>query len=297
MFNPTKTWRKWHHKINTTQRRYALTSAIAASAITGLVQARGHKVDKVPELPLVISNDLESTNKTSKAIEILTKIGAFDDVQKVKDSRNLRRGVGKSRNRRYVQRRGPLVVYSEDNGLVKALRNVPGVDMVNVTRLNLLSLAPGGHLGRFIVWTKGAFEKLDALYGSYSKRSTMKTGYTLPRATMSQADLNRIINSDEIQSVLHLPKVQKRVQRKKNPLRNLGVMNKLNPYNKALLRKQLLAKKIAKTPLSKDKKAAIRKQKKARMSLALFLRSQHQESPILSIMKTMFLSLMQPMPH
>jgi len=262
MFNPTKTWRKWHHKINVTQRRYALVSALAASAITGLVQARGHRVDKVPELPLVVSNDIESTRKTQKALEILEAIGAFDDTQKVKDSRNLRRGVGKSRNRRYVQRRGPLVVYSEDNGLVKAFRNIPGVDTVNVTRLNLLSLAPGGHLGRFIVWTKGAFEKLDSLYGTQFKAAAEKTGYHLPRASMSQADLNRIINSDEIQSVIRLPKKPRQVQRKKNALRNLGVMNKLNPHNIILRRNQLKKKAAPKVKLDAAKKAAIKKQKK-----------------------------------
>ena len=28
-----------------------------------------------------------------------------------------------------------------------------------------MQLAPGGHLGRFIIWTKSAFSKLDELYG------------------------------------------------------------------------------------------------------------------------------------
>ena len=26
--------------------------------------------------------------------------------------------------------------------------------------LNLLKLAPGGHVGRFVIWTEGAFKKL-----------------------------------------------------------------------------------------------------------------------------------------
>merc|ERR1712195_412562 len=43
MFNPTKTWRKWHRKINVNQRRYAICSALAASALPALVMARGHK--------------------------------------------------------------------------------------------------------------------------------------------------------------------------------------------------------------------------------------------------------------
>merc|ERR1711976_788237 len=53
MFAPTKTWRKWHRKINTTQKRYAVASALAATAVPALVMARGHKVETVPEIPLV----------------------------------------------------------------------------------------------------------------------------------------------------------------------------------------------------------------------------------------------------
>ena len=59
------------------------------------------------------------------------------------------------RNRRYVQRRGPLVVYGEDNGIKKAFRNISGVEVADVTALNLLQLAPGGHLGRFVIFTDG----------------------------------------------------------------------------------------------------------------------------------------------
>ncbi|MCT8882745.1 hypothetical protein K4W56_20845, partial [Clostridioides difficile] len=88
----------------------------------------------------------------------------------------------------------------------------------NVERLNLLQLAPGGHLGRFIIWTKSAFQKLDSLYGTYSKKSASKTGYQLPRHQMNNANLGRLINSDEIQSVVRAGKYQKhRRFQKKNP--------------------------------------------------------------------------------
>merc|ERR1712168_1775264 len=33
MFAPTKTWRRWHHRINTNQKRYAMCSAIAATGV------------------------------------------------------------------------------------------------------------------------------------------------------------------------------------------------------------------------------------------------------------------------
>jgi large subunit ribosomal protein L4e len=35
MFAPTKTWRRWHRRINVNQKRYAICSAIAATGIPG----------------------------------------------------------------------------------------------------------------------------------------------------------------------------------------------------------------------------------------------------------------------
>ena len=164
-------------------------------------------------------------------------------------SKNLRRGKGKMRNRRYVQRKGPLVIYGNDAGIrcglgwaglgwaghvacaglgmwhvlgwacgmcragwgrarsacragggaagccpaglphpaaispaparppaprtaarSRAFRNLPGVEVASVDRLNLLQLAPGGHLGRFCIWTKSAVEKLDKIFGERAGR-------------------------------------------------------------------------------------------------------------------------------
>lgn len=243
MFAPTKTWRRWHRKINVNQKRFALVSALAASAVPALVMARGHRVDQVPEIPLVVDNkSIDTIDKTSKAVKFLKSINAYPDVERVADSRKLRAGKGKMRNRRYVQRVGPLVVYNTTSPLTKAFRNIPGVELANVNRLNLLRLAPGGHLGRFIIFTKDAFAQLDALYGSQTKSATLKTDYRVPRAVLTNAELGRIINSDEIQSAIRAKKPQCRiVQRKKNPLNNLTEMIKLNPYAKVAHRKAILS--------------------------------------------------------
>jgi len=243
MFAPTKTWRRWHRKINTNQRRYALTSALAASALPSLVMARGHKIDNIPEVPLVVDNKaVDSLDKTSSAVALLKALSAFDDIQRVKETEKLRSGKGKMRNRRWVRRLGPLVIYSKAGPLVKALRNLPGVDVCEVSRLNLLQLAPGGHVGRFIIWTKDAFERLDSLYGTFRKGATEKTGYFLPAPIMKNPDLGRIINSAEVQTVLR-PKSQTRFRtsRKKNPLKNIHFMIKMNPYAQVLRRKDLVA--------------------------------------------------------
>jgi large subunit ribosomal protein L4e len=95
---------------------------------------------QVPEMPLVISNDAEGIKKTSKALAALAAIGAKADTDKARDSVNIRRGKGKMRNRRYIGRKGPLVVYAEDEGIAKAFRNLPGVELACVERLSLLQV-------------------------------------------------------------------------------------------------------------------------------------------------------------
>merc|ERR1719399_903911 len=200
MFAPTKIWRKWHSKSNLNERRFAVCSALAASALPSLVMARGHKIDEVPELPLVLSNAVESTTKTGNAVSILKRFAADADVDHVKDSKKVRRGKGKMRNRRYTQRRGPL----------------------------------------------------DKTFGTFRKFSEQKKGFKLPFPMMANADLARVINSDEVQSKVNPAKEQKlqRVVHKKNPLKNLGSMIKLNPYAKTLRRMELLASE------ARDKKKA-----------------------------------------
>jgi large subunit ribosomal protein L4e len=203
--------------------------------------ARGHRIDQIAEVPLVVSDSVQDVSKTKDAVRIMKAIRAYADVEKSKDSRKIRAGKGKMRNRRYVQKKGPLIIYNEDHGLTRAFRNLPGVEMLHVDRLNLLQLAPGGHLGRFCIWTKSAFSKLDALYGTWRKKSTEKKNYNLPRPKMIQTDLSRLINSDEIQKVVRpvKPNAARRSQ-KKNPLKNLNVMLRLNPYMKTFRRHAIL---------------------------------------------------------
>merc|ERR1711966_546423 len=182
MFAPTKTWRRWHRKVNTTQRRYAVSSALAASAVPALVMARGHKIDEVPEVPLVVEDALESATKTSAAKDVLAALGALDDVTKAADSKKIRAGKGKARGRRYVLRRGPLIIYKNNDGVEQAFRNLP-------------QLAPGGHMGRFCIWSQSALDALGDIYGA--------DGKNIPEDLMANADLARIINSDEVQSALN----------------------------------------------------------------------------------------------
>ncbi|XP_017758063.1 PREDICTED: 60S ribosomal protein L4 [Eufriesea mexicana] len=244
MFAPTKPWRRWHRRINVNQKRYALVSAIAASGVPALVQSKGHMIQEVPEFPLVVSDKIQEYNKTKQAVIFLRRIKAWNDIQKVYKSQRFRAGKGKMRNRRRIQRRGPLIVYGQDQGIRKAFRNIPGIDLMNINKMNLLKLAPGGHVGRFVIWTKSAFEKLDALYGTWRKESQLKTDYNLPFPKMANTDLSRLLKSEEIRKVLRAPRKKVvRSAKKLNPLTNTRAMLRLNPYAAVLKRAAILTAK------------------------------------------------------
>lgn len=144
-------------------------------------------------------------------------------------------------------------MYNQDNGIVKAFRNVPGVDILCVDRLNLLKIAPGGHLGRLIIWTASAFRKLDPIYGTETKKSKVKAGFSIPRAKMTNADFSRLIRSEEIiKAVRPRKKPKKAVRVRRNPLKHSKLMGRLNPYAAVLKRAAILAQRKAQKMLTKD---------------------------------------------
>jgi len=276
MFAPTRTWRRWHRKVNINQKRYAVASAIAASAIPALVMARGHHISAIPELPLVVATaSVETLTKTKAALALLTTLKANADVERTKETKKTS-GKARLRNRIKKIKVGPLVVVgSKGTSTQRAFRNLAGVQVANVQSLNLLLLAPGGHLGRFIIWTQSAFEQLNSVFGTADKASTQKKGYFLPRPIISNPDVRRAIQSDSIQAVVSAkPKAFVRFNRP-NYLKNPRAMYKLNPYaaiehgNSKALYKRAVAAKKAGTTLRKtirkknNSKALLKKVKQA----------------------------------
>jgi large subunit ribosomal protein L4e len=254
MFAPLRTWRKWHRKVNTNQKRHAVASALAASACAPLVLARGHDVNAVPELPLVMDSlNVDSTQAMLKSLKAVGASAALANSNK----KHLRAGSGKMRYSRYQISRGPLIVYGDENPLVKrTARNLPGVDTCSVHRLNLLQLAPGGHLGRFVIYTADAFKALNTVFGTYREKGIEKSGYQLNRNCMSVCDIARIINSDQVQAKLRAIRKSDVLKKttKKNPLKNKTAMARLNPYYK----KQLELEQKAEAARGVARKAALK---------------------------------------
>nr|UXY88396.1 60S ribosomal protein L1 [Cryptomonas curvata] len=194
MFGPTTTWRKWHHKINKNQRKHAIRSAIASSGISSLITARGHNLKKIPEIPLVLEGSVESFSKTNQGQKLLKCVGVSDEIKK---KNSIRHGKGKMRNRRFSKFKGPIVIYEKN---ARCFRNIKGIDICCVNSLNLLNLAPGGHIGRLCIWTYLSFSKLDILFNlneNFNKKKILNSNNII-----TSPNLKKIINSDRVQSLI-----------------------------------------------------------------------------------------------
>lgn len=159
--HPPKVEKILHERINKKERRKAIRSAIAATAIKDLVIARGHIVDKVPQIPLIVSDDFERIGVMADLKKALTSLGLWEDIERVAERIRIRSGKGKMRGRRYKEGKSLLIVVSTtDAPVIKVARNLPGVDAIPVRNLSVLYLAPGGVPGRLTVWTLSAIEEL-----------------------------------------------------------------------------------------------------------------------------------------
>ena len=167
--HPPTSEKKINKKIPRKEKRLALLSAIAATASKEIVASRGHSIEDVPQIPLIVTDDIEKLKKTKEVEEALIQLGVLSDVYRVRESRKIRAGKGKRRGRRLKQAVGPLIVVTENKGVIEAARNIPGVDIVTVKDLNAEILAPGAHPGRLTIWTESAIEKLTELYSPGGK--------------------------------------------------------------------------------------------------------------------------------
>ncbi len=146
-------------KINAKERKLATASAIAATAVKELVAERGHMIDKVPQIPLVVSDELEKLKTAKEVEETFSKLGLSEDLQRAK-ARKVRAGKGTMRGRRYKKKKSALVVVSDSADVFKGASNYPGIDVVKAEHLGVEQLAPGTHHGRLTIYTKSAIDAI-----------------------------------------------------------------------------------------------------------------------------------------
>jgi large subunit ribosomal protein L4e len=163
--HPPKAEKKIVKDIPRKEAKFALTSAIAATAQKDVVAKRGHIVEKVVQIPLIIDDAIENLTRAKEVETVFTSLGIDGDIARVRNSRTVRAGKGKIRGRKMKQAVGPLIVVCDGVNLIAAANNIPGVQVTTVLNLNTEMLAPGTHPGRLTVWTNGAIEQLKTLYG------------------------------------------------------------------------------------------------------------------------------------
>jgi len=156
--HPPKPIKIWAKKINDTERRKAIRSALAATVVKTLVAKRGHHVPQ--QYPFLLENKFEAIAKTRDIIDALEKLGFNDELNRSSE-KILHAGRARRRGRGVRRKKGPLFVVSNTCSLIHAVQNIPGVDVVPVHQLNVSLLAPGAHMGRLTLFTEGAIERLE----------------------------------------------------------------------------------------------------------------------------------------
>ena len=153
--HPPKAEKNWSVKINRKERHKAIRSALSAVISADAVKARGHVVPD--SYPFVLDKSFESIERTKDLRQSLAKLGFDDELARV-SSPSIRAGVGKSRGRPYQNKKSLLFVVSKDCPLLRAAKNLAGVDVIPVTSLNAEYLAPGSQPGRATLFTDSALE-------------------------------------------------------------------------------------------------------------------------------------------
>jgi len=155
--HPLKAWEILAENINKKEKRLALKSAIATTTMKELVEKR-FIVEK--ELPIVVEDSFEDVKKTKEVLEILNKVGVGKDLENARGKIRKRAGRGKARGRVWKMKKSVLIVAGKNSPILKASRNLPGVDAVTAQSLNVELLAPGTEAGRLVVFTKSAIIEL-----------------------------------------------------------------------------------------------------------------------------------------
>src|SRR4030067_2123231 len=84
--HPPRVEKKILKSIPKKEAKLALISAIAATAQKETVAARGHKVEGVPQIPVIVDDAIEGLTKAKEVEETLTNLGVIQDMTRVRDS-------------------------------------------------------------------------------------------------------------------------------------------------------------------------------------------------------------------
>lgn len=141
-------------EINIKEYQKAIRSAIAATSHQQYL-----KFQLQSEPPIIVAASAESISKTKDVVKML---GSLKLDQYVENGKRMtkRKGIRRlSSQRRY--KKSVLIVAEKGSGLIKAARNMAGVDACSVDELTANALAPGGRPGRLTIWSEKVLPGMD----------------------------------------------------------------------------------------------------------------------------------------
>lgn len=153
--HPPKPQKILVEQMNKKEYAKAMRSALAATAVAELVNAR-HKSELT--VPIIIENDFEKLKKTKEVISALHALKLSTVLAKSKDGKKRCSGVRRRVGRVSYPKAALIVVSGGD--ILKSGRNIPGVDVVKVEELKVKHLAPGALPGRLAIFSESALEKI-----------------------------------------------------------------------------------------------------------------------------------------
>lgn len=149
-------------KLNKKEKKKALISALAATSSIEFLKKRYEKYEKeIKEisLPLIIDK-IEGNGKEIRQLilKLLEKnIGSLAK-RLIVIEKKVRKGKGKARGRKYKKKVGILLIISSQEKKIN-LDNY-GIETIEVRKLGVNHLSPGGISGRFTIYTSQAINEL-----------------------------------------------------------------------------------------------------------------------------------------
>ena len=171
--HPPVSWKKNQKKINKKEKQLGLFSAIAATSKKEIMESRGHKLGKMSEFPIVVSNELEKITKTSDLRKTLVSLGLEEDLARSNNIVRVRSGKSRMRGRKRLSALSCLIVVSKGSPVGKLKSSLPGVNVVSIENLSIMDLVPGTKPVRLALYTKNAIDYMHNMKTAWSRVKDM----------------------------------------------------------------------------------------------------------------------------
>ena len=125
-----------------------------------MIKRRGHKIKNTLQLPIVVSNEIESVVKSKDLEKILLTLGLEDDLKRTFIRRN------KSIHKNGTNRRSALsvlILVGDDKKIGRLGNSLPGITVKSVKYVSVLDLFPGSKPVRLTIFSENAIKELNNL--------------------------------------------------------------------------------------------------------------------------------------